>query len=173
MADLYGHILGRNRHLLRKENTALQIVTMTAVFDSDIQGQANQDMFKTVIQSLNELPKTEQATGIRSEFKVSIKTEQEEPLLLLPDHLAGYYYSQRVYGETTDNDRRNILHAVEPAIAKWPPTCYRLLEGPFKEEYLLDRNVFDHVLPKKQREELLRQLAGSASSQPEIKARES
>jgi len=157
MADLYGHILGLNRHLFPQDSKQLQLATVTAVFDSDVQGQASQDMFKNVMESQKELPKTEKETGIRTEFKVSIKTEEEEPLLLLPDYLAGFYYSKRVYGITLGNERSDLLKAVEPAVSKWPPACLRMREGDFNEEYLLESNVFDHVLPKKRRDELLAQ----------------
>jgi hypothetical protein len=162
MADLYGHILGLNRHLLPQDGKQLQLVTVTAVFDSDIQGQACRDMFENVMGAQKELPRTEKETGIRTEFKISIKTEEEEPLLLLPDYLAGLYYSKRVYGTTLENERSDLLKAVEPVVSKWPSTCLRMREGDFNEEYLLEPNVFDHVLPKKRRDELLKQLHPSS-----------
>jgi len=151
MADLYGHIMGRNRHLLRKNGLSLQMVTVTAVFDSDVHGQVNQKIFKDVMEAANDLPKTERETGIRREFQISIKTEQEEPLLYLADHLAGLYYSKRVYGSNVENNRISIINAVDSAISKWPPTCLRVREGPFEDEYLLEDTVFDQVLPKRKR----------------------
>lgn len=161
MAKLWGHILGLNRYRLPPRSGPLHSVTVTGVFDSDIQGQTNQEIFRTVIEGVDELPRAEEETGIRTLFKVSIKTEQEEPLLLLADHLAGYYYSRKVYGGGLDNDRREMLHAVEPIVEKWPSYCHRVMEGPFKEEYWLKPDVFDYVIPKKQREALLKHLLGS------------
>lgn len=161
MAKLWGHILGLNRHRLPSRSAPLQSVTVTGVFDSDIQGQTNQEIFRTVLEGVDELPRVEEETGIRTLFKALIKTEQEEPLLLLADHLAGYYYSQKVYGMGLDNDRREILQIVEPVVEKWPSYCYRVMEGPFKEEYMLKPDVFNNVLPKKQREALLNQLFDS------------
>jgi hypothetical protein len=161
MAKLWGHILGVNRHRLPSRSTPLESVTVTGVFDSDIEGQKNQEIFRTVLEGVDELPRVEEETGIRTLFKVSIKTEEEEPLLLLADHLAGYYYSRKVYGVGLDNDRRETLQVVEPIVEKWPSYCYRVIEGPFEEKYCLKPDVFDNVLPKKQREALLNQLSGS------------
>jgi hypothetical protein len=161
MAKLWGHILGLNRHRLPSRNAPLQSVTVTGVFDSDIQGQTNQEIFRTVLEGVDELPRVEEKTGIRTLFKVSIKTEQEEPLLLLADYLAGYYYSKKVYGMGLENDRRDILKIVEPVVEKWPSYCYKVMEGPFKDKYMLDPDVFDHVIPKKQREVLLKQYLDS------------
>lgn len=156
MADLYGHMLGRNRHLLPKNKVPLQNVSVTAVIDSDVHGEVNQRVFKNVLERANDLPNTEHETGIRTEFNVFLKTEQEEPLLYLADHLAGVFYSKRAYGTTSGNDRASLIRAAESAISKWPTTCLRLREGVFDDNYLLEDSVFDHVLPRKKREELLK-----------------
>lgn len=158
MADLYGHILGRNRNLWPKKNVPLQTVRVTVVIDSDVHGEANQRVFKNVMESANDLPNTENETGIRTEFSVFLKTEQEEPLLYLVDHLAGLYYSRHAYGTTSIKDRTNIVHVVDSAVSKWPATCLKIREGPFTDDYLLEDSVFDYVLPKKKREELLKSL---------------
>lgn len=109
---------------------------------------------------VNELPQTEEATGIRTIFSPSISTEQNEPLLLLPDHLAGFYYSKKMYGKGLENNRENILDALEPILDKWPSECFRVFEYHFGEKYLLHHEVFDHALPKKQREAFLSELLG-------------
>jgi hypothetical protein len=107
-----------------------------------------------------EMPLTEEATGIRTTFIPSISKEQDEPLLLLPDHLAGFYYSQKAYGKGTENDRKDFLQAAEALIAKWRPDCVLVSEYQFGEDYLLHRGVFDHVQPRKQRQALLSDLIG-------------
>ena len=163
LADLYGHMMGRNRHLLRKDTSPKQSVTVTAVCDSDVHGELNQKIFKDVLEASNDLPKTESETGIRTTFNIALKTEEEEPLLYLPDHLAGFHYSRTAYGSEEKNDRGSTLDAVASLILKWPPPCLRLREGPFEDEYLLENTIFDHVLPKKKREQLLLQLKESAS----------
>lgn len=158
MADLYGHMLGRNRHLFPKMKVPPRNVRVTAVIDSDVHGEVNQRVFKNVMESANDLPKTEHETGIRTEFNVCLKTEQEEPLLYLADHLAGLFYSMRAYGVTSGNGRTSIIRAAEGAISKWPTTCFKVREGPFDDNYLLEDSVFDQVLPKKKRDELLQTL---------------
>jgi len=76
------------------------------------------------------------------------------------DHLAGFYYSIKMYGKGLENSRKDILHALEPILDKWPSECFRLYEYHFGEEYLLHPGVFDYVLPKKQREAFLSELLG-------------
>lgn len=160
MADLYGLILHQNKYRIRQKSNSLRSVMVKLVFDSDISGETNQKIFKDVMKGVDELPETEKATGIRATFSPSICTEQDEPLLLLADHVAGFYYSQRAYGKGLENDRKDILHALEPLIEKWPQECFRIKEYPFEEEYLLPQEVFDHVLPRKQREAYLSYLIG-------------
>lgn len=165
MADLYGHILGCNCHLWPKKKESLQTVRVTVVIDSDIHGVFNQRVFKNVMEGSNDLPNTESKTGIRAEFSIFLKTEQEEPLLYLVDHLAGLYYSKHAYGTTSGKDRTSLVHAIDSTVSKWPATCLRVREGPFADDYLLEDTVFDHVLPPKKREELLKSLeAGDSCS---------
>lgn len=160
MAELYGLILHQNRYRIQPKMNDLHSVTVKGIFDSDVQGEKNQEIFKNVMGGVNELPLTEEATGIHTIFSPSISTEQDEPLLLLPDHLAGFYYSQKAYGKDLGNDRKDILYAIEPIIDKWPSECFRVNEYQFGEDYLLHPEVFDHVLPKKQREAFLSDLIG-------------
>ena len=94
-ADLFGYVARLNRNRLPRKDTAFQRVTVTGVFDSDIQGETNQAIAKNVIEGVSELPMTETATRLRVTFKTMIQTEQEEPLLLLADHLAGFHYSKK------------------------------------------------------------------------------
>lgn len=160
LAELYGHILHQNKYRLTPKSNNLRSVTVKGIFDFDIQGEKNQEIFRNVMGGVNELPQTEEATGIRTIFSPSISTEQDEPLLLLPDHLAGFYYSKKMYGRDLENSRENILHALEPILNKWPGECFRVFEYHFGEKYLLHPEVFDHALPKKQREAFLSELLG-------------
>ena len=157
-AELLGFYLRQHPQWLLSKDGPVQPITVTGVFDSDIQGQTNQRIFQNVFEGLEgELPQTVQATRIQPYFKVSINTEQEEPLLLLPDHIAGYFYSRSAYGITGENERGNLLAAVEPLIEQFPKYCYKIMEEKFQEEYLLPSTTFDHVLPKEEREALLQE----------------
>ncbi|MDE3051314.1 MAG: hypothetical protein KGJ48_15615, partial [Nitrospirota bacterium] len=163
LADLYGHILHQNKYRLKLKSNDLRSITVNGIFDSDIQGEKNQEIFREVMGGVNELPQTEEATGIRTTFNPSISTEQDEPLLLLPDYMAGFYYSKKMYGKGQENSRGEILHALEPILDKWPSECFRVFEYHFGEKYLLHPEVFDFVLPKKQREAFLSELLGPQS----------
>lgn len=100
------------------------------------------------------MPQTVQSTRIKPIFDVLIKTEQEEPLLLLADHVAGYFYSDRMYGQREENSRASMLYAAKESVLKIPEYCLMVQEGPFNEDYLLSKEIFEHVIPRKQREKL-------------------
>lgn len=160
-ADLLGVYLARNSHWLPRKDGPVQRIVVKAVFDSDIQGEANQKVCQNVFEGLEgDLPQTVQATRVEPHFKISITTEQEEPLLLLPDHVAGYIYSRKAYGVTGENARGGLLTAVEPLVELIPKSCFKTLEEHFREEYLLPSTTFDSVLPKNEREALLKVLIG-------------
>lgn len=161
-ADLLGVYLARHTHWLPKSNRPVQRITVNAVFDSDIQGETNQRICQNVFEGLEgDLPQTVEATRIEPHFKVSITTEQGEPLLLLPDHVAGYLYSRKVYGVSDENEKKELLAGVEPLMEQIPPWCFKIVEENFQEAYLLPPTTFDHVLPKKEREALLKALLGN------------
>ena len=78
----------------RRKVPPFKEVGVTAVFDSDIQGEIIQRVWKNVFPKLErEMKQTRERLRISPKIKLEIKTEQEEPLLLLADYLAGYYYS--------------------------------------------------------------------------------
>ena len=156
-----GVYLARNSHWLPRKDGPVQRIVVKAVFDSDIQGEANQKVCQNVFEGLEgDLPQTVQATRVEPHFKISITTEQEEPLLLLPDHVAGYIYSRKAYGVTGENARGGLLTAVKPLVELIPKSCFKTLEEHFREEYLLPSTTFDSVLPKNEREALLKVLIG-------------
>ena len=139
-ADLLGFYAQRHRNRLPKKNAPVQSILVTDVFDSDIQGQTNQDVCKDVFAQIQgSLPQTEKHLRIRPEFKVTIKTEEEEPLLFLPDHLAGYYYSRKAYDAQEQEGWGSLLAAVEPLIVGLPPNCYHIAESSFRDEYPLSQ----------------------------------
>ena len=161
-ADLLGVYLGRHTHWLPRSDRPIQRISVNVVFDSDIHGETNRKICQNVFEGLEgDLPETVQATRIEPHFKVSISTEQAEPLLLLPDHMAGYLYSRKTYGVSDENVRRDLLTAVEPLFTQVPLPCYKIIEQNFQEEYLLPPTTFDHVLPKREREALLEALLGN------------
>ncbi|MGQ0555427.1 MAG: hypothetical protein ACT4PN_05720 [Nitrospiraceae bacterium] len=165
--DLLGLYLRRHALMLPRQNRPAQRITVNAVFDSDIQGDTNQKICQNVFAALKgELPLTVQATRISPHFRVTITTEQEEPLLMLPDHVAGYLYSTKTYGHSEQNLRRDLLNAVKPFFEQIPPELYKINEQAFREAYLLPPTTFDHVLPKKQREALFEALTGKKEAPP-------
>lgn len=166
-ADFLGLYLGRHPLMLPPNNRPVQRITVNAVFDSDIQGETNQKICQDVFAGLEGgFHRTIQATRIEPHFKVSITTEQAEPLLLLPDHVAGYLYSTKAYGLSDQNVRRDFLNAVKPFFEQIPPLCYKVIEQAFREAYLLPPTTFDHVLPKKERDALLEALTGKKEATP-------
>ena len=93
--DLVGFFARRNRHRLPGKAQPIQPFNVTAVFDSDIQGHANQQVCKDVFdRAMPEIKRTPRHLRISPPIRAEIKTEQEEPLLLLADYLAGYHYSR-------------------------------------------------------------------------------
>jgi hypothetical protein len=166
-ADFLGLYLALHPLMLPPKNRPVQRITVNAVFDSDIQGATNQKIFQNVFAGLGgDLPNTIQATRIKPHFKVLITTEQAEPLLLLPDHVAGYLYSTKTYGLSDQNMRRDFLNAVKPFFEQIQPLRYKVIEQAFREAYLLPPTTFDHVLPKKEREALLEALTGKKEATP-------
>jgi len=167
-AELLGFYLKQHSYRLPRKDMPIQPITITGVLDSDIQGQANQETCQKVFEGLGgDLPQTVQATRIQAFFKVSIQNEQEEPLLLLPDHIAGYFYSRIAYGLAGENVRESLLSAVEPIYKQVPNSCHMIVEEKFREEYLLPSTTFDHVLPKREREALLKALCGEKKTSSE------
>lgn len=159
-ADLLGFFLGRHPRKRPRMGEPIQPITITAIHDSDIQGPANQQVFRNVLEGVRgNLPQTIEATRIKPFFEALIKTEQEEPLLLLPDYIAGYHYSRKAYGIEDLNEKGSLLMAVEPLIKQIPEICYKVTEEQFREEYLLPPTTFDFVLPKNERERLLKEFA--------------
>lgn len=66
----------------------------TMIFDDEIQGDDNVEVFLELWKARNAHQPLANILGIHQEVvNVSLKTEQEEPLLLLPDYVAGLVHS--------------------------------------------------------------------------------
>lgn len=61
------------------------------VFDNDIQGNENEEMLETMLDT--PMPRSEQAFNFTHRRRTTVATEQKEPLLLLPDFAAGIVHA--------------------------------------------------------------------------------
>ena len=118
IGDIIGVYLSRHRGGLPPKGQA-QHLQVHAVCDSDIRGEENLIQFRDIFKRMGDFPQTRQATGIVPVTDVGVKTEQEEPLLMLPDHVAGYIYSKEVYGEGPDNAWSELIRKVS-RVSRWP-----------------------------------------------------
>jgi len=144
--DLIGFFADRNRRRIPHKDSPIQPFAVTAVFDSDIHGEANQQVFKAVFDRVDpELKRTHAHFRICPRIKAEIKTEQEEPLLLLADYLAGYHYSRVAYKAQQQNDWMDLLTAVRRMVEKIPVGCQRLKEIQFREKYFIGPKTFDDL----------------------------
>lgn len=150
--DLIGFFAKRHRNRLPKRDGPIQPVEVTPVFDSDIQGETNQRVCKNVLAGVEaRMIGTRKHLRISPNIKAEIKTEEEEPLLLLADYLAGYHYSRVAYAAQQENDWMDLLTAVRPMVSKLPTGCHRVTEEPFRETYLLTTDTVNRIPPKKKR----------------------
>jgi hypothetical protein len=145
--DLIGFYAKRHRHRLPNRDHPIQPVHVTAVFDSDIHGQTNQAICKEIFDKASpEIKRTPKHFRISPKVRAEIMTEQEEPLLILPDYLAGYHYSRVAYQTQTEPAWMNLLAAVKPMLERVPGNCHRVNEEAFREaEYFLPPHVFDDM----------------------------
>lgn len=145
--ELIGFYAKRNRHRVPDENHPIQPIDVTAVFDSDIHGEANQAICKEIFdKALPETKRTPKHFRISPRVKAEIMTEQEEPLLILPDYLAGYHYSRVAYQTQTEPAWTHLLAAVKPMVDRIPSNRNRVSEEPFREaEYFVPPHVFDDM----------------------------
>lgn len=144
--DLIGFFANRNRHRIPHKDSPIQPFAVTAVFDSDIHGEINQHVFKDVFARADpELKRTHAHLRISPRIKAEIKTEQEEPLLLLADYLAGYHYSRAAYQAQQEKNWMDIMTAVRPMVEKMPAGCQRVMEIRFREKYFIGPNTFDDL----------------------------
>lgn len=169
IGQLLGFHLFRNKHLLPRDRLQPQGLAITAICDSDIQGESNTQVFKRIFHELGELPNTQAITNMIPKFDVRLMTEQQELLLALPDYLAGYVYSVDVYGCEKDSARRLLIEEAKKLVDRWPNTALKITDETFKENYLVEPHVFDRVLPKGEREQLIEELKAQGVLPPDWK----
>ena len=89
-----GHALRVDPSMRIVGEDGLQLIHRRLVFDSDISGSENVDVFKSFWEKKS-IPRSRLAElGVRmAHVDVSVSTEQEEPLLLLADYAAGIAHS--------------------------------------------------------------------------------
>ena len=119
IADTIGGYLGRHRAVLPPK-TGVEKMPVCAVCDSDIPGEQSQKMFQQIFEKMEGFPQTREGTGIELKIDVCVKTEQEEPLLMLPDHIAGYIYSLNAYGKGSENAWAELITEIELVVSQWP-----------------------------------------------------
>lgn len=167
IGQVFGFHLVRYKDQLPKHLPQPQNLSITAICDSDIQGASNVQVFKRIFRELGELPNTKAITNIIPEFDVHLKTEQEEPLLVLPDYLAGYIYSIDVYRSENNTARKDLAEEIKSIVDQWPPYALKIMDEAFKESYLVEPHIFDRVLPKKERERLIEELKAEGVLPPD------
>ena len=161
--DLYARAIGRltGLHLRHYKKPLLSsrvvepfTIQINVICDSDFQGR-NKEVFQQIIENMRNLPQTREAFNILPTFDVDIKAEEDEPLLLLPDFLAGYEYSKVTYGEGTENTWHELLMAIKPIYSQWSGHSLVSDQKPYELDYPISQNTFDRVMPRKDREKLL------------------
>lgn len=87
-----GHCLGRHGLPTIVAPNGLSPLVLTVICDTDIQGHENIETFRYMWSQLQTHSRMKDAYGVEHQIQcVDFKTEQEEPLLLAPDFLAGCF----------------------------------------------------------------------------------
>lgn len=136
----------RNRHRLPHREEPIQPLKVTIVVDSDIQGEDNLQVCTDIFERADpEIHRRPEQIRISPRYKIEIKTEQDEPLLLLADYLAGYHYSRVAYQTQKDPFWTSRLEGINSLVSKVPINCHHVTEEDFREEYFLPADVFDDL----------------------------
>ncbi len=144
IASVTGLYLGRHGASPRPKRT--QSLKIQAICDSDIQGEANLQMFKDIFDKAGTLHRTVQATGLDLAFDPTVSTEQQEPILMLPDHIAGYIYSRNAYQEEKNNAiREQLIGELNALTDSWPSHVLRCEDYPFKDKFPIDIKAYEHA----------------------------
>lgn len=141
-AHLLGHYLGRFAPVLLNR-PPLGSFAVTAVYDSDIDNPHSQKVLQRLFDEMGELSQFKHEAGVSPVTKPIVLSEQQEPLLMLADHVAGYVYSREAYGMGPENDRANLLREVQQEIAKWPRDLLMEVTHEFKETFPIDVERFE------------------------------
>lgn len=105
---LLAECLKRNR-LELVDARGQRIVELDVIPDSDVQGAVAIDTFEFLFRSYPERSELLRQLSVRLEVgRVEFKTEEDEPLLLLPDHLAGAVHAGTVGLTPKNMDWRSV-----------------------------------------------------------------
>jgi len=140
--DVLGVYLGHHGRVLSPRNGVKQL-PVWGVCDSDIQGEENQKIFQRIFEQMRDFSQTRQATGIEPIPEVCVKTEQEEPLLMLPDHIAGYVRSKKVYGKGAENERASLIEDIDQVVSRWPSGLLSIGSQDFIYGFPIDVTQFE------------------------------
>lgn len=166
IANLWAfHIQPYKEKLLAHKGAPFKL-KINAICDTDIQGEQSQRIFKEIHENLGDLPNTRKQLNLIPSVNVSLRTEEEEPLLLLPDFVAGYVYSGAVYGDGRDNERQELLKMIAGIYSKWPYYALKNSEIDFDLIFLLSEDTFDYVMPRRERERLRAFISEGIDSDP-------
>lgn len=138
----------------RPDKTHFQNVSV--VIDTDIDGASNQAVIKKVFDATTEMPRVKDLLNLKLEHSLQLKTEEEEPILLIPDFLAGYTYSAEAYGINQNNSWGDLLRSITPLMKKYSSSRIFKEKLDFNEQYPLPSHTFEDILPKRQRERILK-----------------
>ena len=100
------------------------------------------DVFANAVTQIKEIPRR---LRIMPNIKPEIMTEQEEPLLILADYLAGYHYSRLAYDKEKEKNWVAVLSATTPMVRRLPLDCQYILDEPFREKYSIPSHAFDQI----------------------------
>lgn len=91
-AVAFGHANHRTQHRPRiVDHLGRTLLDHELVFDTDIQGAENEEMLEIMMDQ--PMPKSEKEFGLTVKRHMSLKTEQQEPLLLMADFAAGIVHA--------------------------------------------------------------------------------
>jgi hypothetical protein len=87
------------------DSQGLALISSDVICDSDIQGEENVELFRSLFLGLSSRPSRLKQFGVRLLISnVDVKTEEEEPLLLLADYAAGIAHASILQ----ENDRLRL-----------------------------------------------------------------
>jgi len=118
----------------------LKIMRFNIISDTDIQGEENQNFFKSLWEEWSKKTRIKDILGFLPVInEISFETEQDEPLLILPDYLAGLFNWDKnminnlpFHQNEIDNHKSIIKDGLN--------ISFTFNKEPFKEIYPLDFN---------------------------------
>lgn len=139
-ARLVGETVKRVGHPTVRDSHGLGVLRCKVVVDSDIQGRANQAAFFLGWVMVEHDHPLMRRHGLTVSFSdVAIATEQNEPLLLLADHLAGAI--QCIRGDGSVRRPKSLSESDLTAVR----AIYETLPNYTGMEKVLDRQYRDHL----------------------------